>query len=292
MKEFSVLGRPLRAYGLSPGLDAWLRAHWRFEHEVEDAGFGISLEPCPPPRDLPPANAPPVRAPGIELPCRVLGREHWLIGGPRAGVRLHLRTDGSDIAFWGEEPAALFVALYESLRASGLVPLHASVLARDGQATALAARSGTGKSSTLVQALAAGWQPIAEDFAWLEPDSLRLFGWDRGVHLWPDARRRFAPDLPGWLPGPDGKLFLPWEALGEPGPRAARLTAVALLERDPARPSAWQPLPPRDAVRALWEAIGVPLSETSRRAVAALLPVLLPRIHLRRLVLGRTPLPL
>ena len=292
MTEFSILGRTLRADGLSPALGAWLRAHWRFDHEVEDAGFGIILQPCPPPRGLPPATDPPVRAPGIELPCRVLGESHWLIGDERAGVRLELRADGSGIAFWGDEPAALFAALYESLRASGLVPLHASVLARDGEATALTARSGTGKSSTLVQAIRAGWRPVAEDFAWLEPESLRIFGWDRGVHLWPDARRRFAPELSGWTEGPDGKLFLPWDALTEPRPRAARLAAVALLERDPARPSAWEPLPPREAVRALWEAIGVPLSGTSRRAVGTLLPALLSRIHLRRLVLGSTPLPL
>ncbi|HEX8358820.1 MAG TPA: hypothetical protein VF613_01780 [Longimicrobium sp.] len=293
MTEFSILGRTLRADGLPPPLDAWLRTHWRFDYEVEDAGFSITLEPCAPPPELPAPTAPPVRAPGIELPCRVLGDDHWHIGDERAGVRLRLRAGGSEIAFWGAEPsAALFVAIYESLRASGLVPLHASVLARDGEATALTACSGTGKSSTLVQAIGAGWQPIAEDFAWLEPGSLRLFGWDRGVHLWPDARQRFAAGLSRWAPGPEGKLFLPWDALAEPRPRVARLATLALLERDPARPSAWEPLPPRDAVRALWEAIGVPLSETSRRAVSALLPTLLPRLHLRRLVLGSTHLPL
>ncbi len=245
MTELSVLGRTLRADGLSPALDAWLRSHWQFDHEVEDAGFLITLQCCPAPRDWSPATAPPVRAPGVELPCHVVGDGHWRIGDADAGVRLRLHGGGSEIAFWGAEPSpALFVALYESLRASGLVPLHASVLARDGEATALTARSGTGKSTTLVRAIRAGWEPIAEDFAWLEPGSLRLFGWDRGVHLWPDARQRFAAGLQGWSQGPDGKLFLPWEALGEPRPRVARLGTLALLDRDDTRPSAWEPLPP------------------------------------------------
>lgn len=301
MTRFSVLGRALEAVGTSPRLGAWLSDAWRFdEYEVQDARFTISLEPASPPSGARGRIAPPVRAPGIELPCLVLEENLWEIGGPRAGVRLGLGPRGSHIAFWGaDDPGhdailypALFTALYESLRASGLVPLHASVIEREGEATALVARSGTGKSSTLVQAIRAGWRPIAEDFAWLEPGSHRLFGWDRGVHLWPEARQRFAADRSGWSQGSDGKLFLPWDALGESRPRTARLRTFALLVRDAARTSAWEPLPARDAVRALWEAIGVPLSDTSRHAVAALLPDLLSRLRARRLILGNTPLPL
>ena len=290
MTEFSILGRTLRAAALPADLEEWLRASWDFpEHDAAPVAYSISLEPVPPP-DAPFSDA-PVRLPGIELPCVALDENAWLIGSARAGVRLELLEGGSRIGFWGSEELgpALFVALYESIRASGLVPLHASVIARGGAATALMARSGTGKSSTLLQAMRAGWQPIAEDFAWLDPDSLRLYGWDRGVHLWPDARARFAPDLQGWTMGSDGKLFRPWDA---PGARVARLATLALLVRDPASPSRWDELPPRDAVRALWEAVGVPLSARSRDEASRVIAALLKRVQTRRLVLGNTALPL
>jgi hypothetical protein len=291
MTEFVILGRTLRAAALSPGREAWLRSAWHFaEHEAAPVSFSISLEPASPP-DVRFTGA-PVRMPGIELPCLAVGENAWLIGSARGGVRLELLDGESRIGMWGSEEVlhpALFVALYESVRASGLVPLHASVIARDGAATALMARSGTGKSSTLVQAMRDGWLPIAEDFAWLEPDTLRLHGWDRGVHLWPDARERFAPDLRGWTMGSDGKLFHPWSTSGA---RAARLETIALLVRDPASPSRWDDLTPREAVRALWEAIGVPLSPRSRDEVSRLIPALLARVRTRRLVLGNTALPL
>ena len=291
MTEFAILGRTLRAEALSPALEEWLRWTWHFaEHEAAPVPFSVSLEPASPPGA--PFTDAPVRMPGIELPCVAVGEDAWLIGGAGGGVRLEMRAGESRIGTWGSEELlrpALFVALYESIRASGLVPLHASVIARGGAATALVARSGTGKSSTLVQAMRAGWHPVAEDFAWLDPDSLRLHGWDRGVHLWPDARERFACDLHGWTLGSDGKLFLPWRT---PGARAAQLETIALLVRDPTTPSRWDELPPREAVRALWESIGVPLSPRSRDEVSRLIPALLARVRTRRLVLGDTALPL
>ncbi|HEX8452918.1 MAG TPA: hypothetical protein VF647_12525 [Longimicrobium sp.] len=300
MTEFSVMGRTVQTANLPPSLEQWLHAHWRFdEHETGKAGFDIVVARGARPRTPLPAPGPVVRIPRIELPCRTLGEDDWMIGDEAAGVRLALGTAGSRIEPYGLEEesrrellrGALFVALYESLRASGLVPLHASVIARNGEATALLARSGTGKSSTLVQAVRGGWDPVAEDFAWLDPVTLQVYGWDRGVHLWPDARRRFAPDLPGRM-GADGKLFIPWDALGGARPGGARLASVALLSRDANRPSQWEALPEREAVRALWESIGVPLSAASRAAVAELIPALLRRVRTRRLILGGTPLPL
>jgi ABC-type nitrate/sulfonate/bicarbonate transport system ATPase subunit len=58
---------------------------------------------------------------------------------------------------------------------------------RDGEATALTAQSGTGKTTTLLRLIAAGWTPLAEDLAWLDPDSLTLYGWDRGIRLWQET---------------------------------------------------------------------------------------------------------
>ena len=293
MTEFDVVGRRLRASALPEPVERWLRGGWDFpEYDLPRVPYSVTLEPGSPPAGLPAAAGATATLPGIELPCHALDECAWVLGGARSGVSLRLAPGDAHIAFWGEEVpyAALFLGVYEAVRASGLVPLHASVIARGGEATALMARSGTGKSSTLVSAIQAGWRPIAEDFAWLEPESLRLFGWDRGVHLWPEGRARFALD--GWTEGSDGKLFLPWSAWGDAEPRAARLEGLALLVRDAERASAWEPLPAREAVRALWEAIGVPLSDDSRARVGRLVPALLGRIAARRLVLGATPLPL
>lgn len=291
MIEFGILGRSLRAAALPPGVEDWLRASWHFAgHDAPPVAFSISLEPAAAPGVR--FTDAPARMPGIEIPCLAVGADAWLLGDERGGVRLEIRERESRIGMWGSGEMlrpALFVALYESIRASGLVPLHASVIAGGGAATALMARSGTGKSSTLVQAMRAGWLPVAEDFAWLDPDSLRLYGWDRGVHLWPDARERFAPDLQGWTMAGDGKLFHPWSTSGA---RAARLETIALLVRDPASPSRWDDLPPREAVRALWESIGVPLSPRSRDELSRLIPGLLGRVRTRRLVLGEGALPL
>jgi hypothetical protein len=65
-----------------------------------------------------------------------------------------------------------------------------------------------------------------------------------------------------------------------------------VLERDEARASAWAPLEPRDAVRAWWEAAGVPLHAGTRARLAAEIPGLLARTTACRLVLGAGPLPL
>lgn len=170
-----------------------------------------------------------------------------------AGVAARFNPDGADIRAWGELQshhfAALYLALNEALRASGLIPLHAAVVVRKGEATALVAPSGTGKTTTLLRLLAAGWTPLAEDLSWLDPDSLTVYGWDRGIRLWQETIDRFLPHLMDapWTTDPDGKRFLAYENLGLPGtadapiesaappePRAfhARLTRIVRLERE------------------------------------------------------------
>ncbi|HEU0015988.1 MAG TPA: hypothetical protein VFQ45_20090, partial [Longimicrobium sp.] len=286
----------LHARGIPPAAEAWLRSWWDFPaHDRFGIGHTISIRPGQPGPASGDAAAAPVTLPGVEMPCRALGDGAWEIGGPGAGVRLRMDERESRIEGWGWEGGvypALFAAISEVLRAGGLIPLHGAGIVRGGGVTALLALSGTGKSSTLVQALRAGWRPVAEDLMWLDPITLTVYGWDRGVHLWPDARARFAADVEGWEPSPEGKLFLPWRALGVVGPASGRLERIAVLERDAERDSAWEPLPPREGVRALWESMGVPLSPFARDAAAREVPRLLERVETCRLVLGRTALPL
>jgi hypothetical protein len=291
---FPILGRPFRARGLTPALARWVEARWRFpEHApaphlhridlrlVERSGVGTAWEG------------------GEGWRPRGAG---WETGGRRAGVRTLHAPSRSRLLAWGaaegdpppELLQALFLAIGHALWASGLVALHAAVIVRGGKATALLGRSGAGKSTTLLQAVQAGWTPLAEDMSWLDPRTLRLYGWDRGVRVWPETLARLAPGLAGapWEADAQGKLVLPLQRLGAEGPGVGVLERIALLERDAERPSGWEPLPGADAVRALWESVGVPLSPADRPVLSGWIASVISRVETRRLRLGTTPLPL
>ncbi|HEX6938575.1 MAG TPA: hypothetical protein VF158_04135 [Longimicrobiales bacterium] len=300
----AVLGRPVRARLRSAALAAWLRDHWDYpEHAPAAHRFAVVMEEIDP-RAAPavPAGEPLVAAmPGLRVEWWRDG-DAWHAGGPAAGVRLRLADDGAEILVWGAGRGrrampfgALYMALCEALRASGLLPVHAAVAAPpgDGGAVALVGPSGAGKSTTLLRLVARGWTPLAEDLSWLDPTDGTLYGWDRGVRLWPGTAAMFVPwlaDAP-WIEGPDGKQFLAWRALGAPARRTAPLSALTALERDPGGAPAWERLTLRDAVRVLWEATGVPLSEPARRAAEAAAPAVLARVLPWRLRLGAGELP-
>ena len=77
------------------------------------------------------------------------------------------------------------------------LPLHASMIAKDGVAIALAGRSGLGKSTLAYQALRAGWTLLADDGVYLQTvPRMRWWGRPRHLYLPPDAPRWF-PELAG-----------------------------------------------------------------------------------------------
>jgi hypothetical protein len=221
------------------------------------------------------------------------------LGGPGGGVRLEVLASGASLRVWGASEAMaemLHLALTEATRASGLLPLHASVAERDGLATAFLGPSGRGKTTTLLRAVIEGWRPVAEDFCWLDPDTLDLHGWDGGLRLLPDSRALLESHYPGVRAEAtaDEKVLVPYERLGLER-RPARLARIARLERDPARaarPSAWAGLGRREAAVALWEATGVPLAAASRERAGAAVGLVLGRVELATLELGAPPLPL
>lgn len=301
--EISILGRRLRAMRAGAELENWLRARWAFPdplsaHSRGEIDIGVIAEP--------PAAARRVThdtvLDGVTLTWHHDGERSWRTGRREVGVLLALHAGGGRIRVWGahgdaagrEMFVALHVAVCEALRASGLAPLHASVIVRDGRATALMGPSGSGKSTTLISAIEAGWSPLAEDFAWLDPVTRQIYGWDRGVRLSEDGVARLAPPWrdAAWRRDADGKLFLAYERIGIQRTPSAELTRIAVLQHDLTRDSGWEPLAARDAVRALWESTGVPLCPVNRADFARNAPTLLTSLNVSRLRLGTTPLAL
>jgi hypothetical protein len=303
--DFSILGRAFHVTGAPPPLADWLHAHWDFpEHAVAPHAYTISLDV----RDAPPSSvARPVGTPvavtvqGITLNWHST-RSTWWLDAPDGGLSLTVGPSSSRVDAWGRwegdaAPAlypALYLALSESLRASGLLPLHTAAAARDGLVTLFLGQSGTGKSTTVLRAAEQGWTPLAEDTVWLDPTPLFVAGWDRGIRLWPEGRDRFAASLTNarWRPDAGGKLVLDYGQFGGTAARHGTLARIAVLAREESRAPGWEPLAPHEIVRALWEATGVPLVTDTRTWVARVISSLLPRVECRRLWIGPAPLPL
>jgi len=222
------------------------------------------------------------------------------MGDDSAGIRVGFAAAATRIQLWGlersEDPGQLYlglsVALTEALRVSGLLPLHAAVASRGDAALAWLGPSGSGKSITLLFAQRAGWRAVAEDLCWIEPESLRACGWDHGIRVWPDALERFFPDLADAATMPDGKRFIPYHRIGALEPRSCTLSRVAILGRAAGGPSRWEPATAHETVRALWEASGLPLLDSSRHAAARCVARLVRRLPAARLVRGDSELPL
>jgi hypothetical protein len=299
--SFAILGRPFAARNLSSHLAEWLRASWDYPDLVAPAHpYTIELEAVA----WSPTGArdqwivKEVSIPGRTLGFRNAGRM-WETGDAGAGLRLELRDGASRIELWGCDGGGdlaalyhgLYVSLSEALRASGLVPIHAAVAAQGDETVAWLGASGIGKSTTLLHAVEAGWRAIAEDLCWLEPGTLRVYGWDRGVRCWPETLDRFLPQLREAQSMADGKRLIPYDRLGADQPRTGILTRWAVLGRDAGGASRWEPATAREVVKSLWEATGVPLSEQSRDATASVV-ARLSRLPVARLVLGNTPPPL
>jgi hypothetical protein len=209
---------------------------------------------------------------------------HVVVTGTRARLEVYSR----ELRGGG----ALMVAMLEALRASGLIPLHAAMADREGHATAFLGASGRGKTTSLITAMTRGYTPICEDFALLEPDSLRVYGLDRGLRLLPDTLERLRAHDP--LVEPEsfvrGKHFVPYERLGK-RLWTSRLARLWLLERTDTE-TRLETLGASERVMALFTASGVPLLETGREVTRRHFARLPGELEMARLRLGTTPIPL
>lgn len=121
---------------------------------------------------------------------------------------------------------------------SGPVPLHAGALARGEAVVLLVAPSENGKTTLSLGLISRGWEPFADDITLLDPATLRVRAFPRHFHVMPASLGLFSP-VPALEHDPTVWGYarpLRWAE----GSRAP--TAIFLVGRDPARPSALEPV--------------------------------------------------
>ena len=300
---FPILGRPFRARAVGPELERWLRREWgRCESSMEPHRFEIELtRRAAAPRSL--AVAPRLALSGALDGSSVVWWRHgdrwWSTGVGDAGIELRLFDDSAHIRVWNldethgferhEIGSALDGALSEAMRTSGLVPLRAAIVTQGTRATALLGAGGVGRS--VLRALDAGWTSFARAWAWLDPETARVYAFDRTPRVNEEVRRRIRARgrrraIPNGVVSFDGDAAVTLKS------QCAELTRIAVVLHDVGRESSVEALSTRDAVRALWESAGLPLCSRNRNEFAAQLPGLLARLEATRLIVGRTPLAL
>lgn len=279
--ELAAIGRRWRATRLPRSLDRWWRGAWGgapdetipAECELAIAWRAQARWQVAPRLDTTHGTSPAA----VALEWRRHGDRWWSAAHGSAGLELVLHPNHARIQLWGAPWAdapglagaraallhALHAAIAEALRSRGVVPLHAVVVARDGDATALLGLRLPERGGALLAAVHAGWLPLAQDLAWLEPASRRIHAWrgERGIRI------------------DDGRM-LPYAAIAAVRPLVARLTRVVLVDDSRTHPSAR--VTAREAAAALWRSAGVPLCHVSARAFACQLPELLSTLEWRR----------
>lgn len=298
--NLDLLGRRLLVENGSKSLIEWLEQNWCFPEHLgmllSDWQFRLTYYNSPEPPDL---REQSTKYPEImRLPGLLVSQNSsiWLFETESA-VNLTLERDSKKvvIGWYGEVNNSMLLhqTLCEAMRSSGLIPLHTSVVVRDGQATAFLGPSGMGKTTTMLQFVARGWQPLCEDFAWLEPELLMLFSWDRKLHLLPDTLEKLDKLFPGIQVEPfNGRKYpLKLEALS-PRVWSGQLAALVLLKRDRTQESGWMSLESIQSLIGVYDASGLPRFKEFQQPFADTVAKLLSQIELKAMMLGKGDLPL
>jgi hypothetical protein len=294
MREWTFLGRTIRAW-VSPALTEVLH---RLIDFPELAAFGSSNWQIRIVQSAEPAplleGTYPIKVHNGSV--NVLTTDHgcW-ISTEDAAIQLEFDDAGVELTLFGEEaslPICLGLAVIEAIRASGLLPMHAAIATHAGVGLALTGTSGTGKTTTSIQALSLGYAPVSEDFAWLEPRTMRVHSVDRGLHCLPDTLARALEYFPYAKPiqANPRKMFIPFAQIATQTWECG-LHAIWKLERQPELPSAVIPLSSAERVMTLFETTGLPLTLLTRAQAAAVIPRLAGELEIAKLRIGNTPLP-
>jgi len=294
--SFPILGRAFHAENVPPLLERWLKEHLYYpEVSPPENFYSIKLEVLDKAPDLGEGVS---RKSEADMNDEVFwwkqdGSRWWFVEGD-TGIQFIVDSDAFNITIWGirngSRPElkktfmAMYLAFLEAIRVSGLFPLHASVAIKDDLVTAYTGESGMGKSTTLVKALADGAEPLAEDLSWLDPRTTTIYGWDNGLRFWEDGWEKLPEKYKkmDWNGDRDGKMILPWDKLDLERTPSAQLDQLYLLRRcaDEKELLETESVPTHLAVRALWEASGVPLTDTAKKKISQGIAQLLSRLQI------------
>ena len=316
--EIDVLGRRLTGQGLPESVQSALSGYWSFpEHSGSvtggaTPGYTLRVVAASPDWAHPDgASGELVSVGGMSEPVQIRsdgagfayedasGRLDCRHREGQTRIRVELSPAACDAGPSLAYTETLHLAVAEGLRCSGLLPLHVAgavfMSAAGPQTSVFAGPSGTGKSTTLLRAIAAGGQPVAEDLMWYDPYSRLVYGWERSIRLLPDSLSSLPAGVQrgGWPVDSDGKASVPYTALGSsPVIRGGTpLSRFVVLTRSPDKDSRLEPLPRREAALAVWEAARLPLADRARVQVTRHIGELTRQVPFFRLHLGRTPLP-
>jgi hypothetical protein len=179
---------------------------------------------------------------GAGFDLHLAGRAHLHVL-PGAG-RIHGVLTPAALDTYGAFEDVNATALAPLLRRRGKALIHAFAAARDGAALLLVGDNATGKSTTGLALLAAGWKLIANDSPMLarHRERVEALAFPGLLSLAPDGLGRipalahladepaFRPRRPGW------KAVFPVERLfRDPWQSCAPVRAICFLELDPAR---------------------------------------------------------
>ncbi|MFN3265453.1 MAG: hypothetical protein ACK41E_01305 [Deinococcales bacterium] len=291
---FSLLGRKIFGKA-STGVEAALRRLFGFSEQQNalESDFRLELvqsNTTPPNLDNPFTAT--IHQGNIEVATH---SDVLLVRQADATAQLEFAQNSARLTLFGNSShlyACLMAASIEALRASGLLPMHTAIAAKDGVGIAFTGESGRGKTTTLLHSIKAGYSPVCEDFAWLEPMSSRVYGTDRGLRCLPDTLARLETFFPGVVPVAfeADKHLVPFEALA-PRVWVCELGQVWTLARDLSVPTRLEPLGAAQAAMALYAATGVPLGALTRAQAASAIQGLVKRLVVKQLWIGSTELP-
>ncbi len=130
-----------------------------------------------------------------------------------------------------------------------LLPLHSSVVERDGFYLVLAGPSRAGKTTLAVELLLRGWRLVSDDLAPIDPAGATATSFPKPVQVRdPRQWRRVGGwDVPAWLPPPTVTALVPPAAFPQAPPRAYRPDAILFSRWDPGADAALEPISPAQA---------------------------------------------
>jgi len=136
-------------------------------------------------------------------------------------------------AAWDMGRLLIYPVCYELLRHAGLFPMHAAAAARNGDAVIFSGRGGSGKSTSAVALVRAGFELLSDDLILLRSGrtGLRVFSWPQRVRV-TKKTAMMVPEIAHLRhsPGRLKKDFSLREVYGRDHARSARPRLILFLE--------------------------------------------------------------